>query len=86
MGDKIISYTPRYNAFFPTTGSKYGQNNFATDGEGTDIFDYLKAHSEFGVDAVDYVHLMMYDLDAQTAFVGAPEQYFVQEHYDAVRF
>jgi chitinase len=84
MGDKIISYTPRYNAFFPTTGSKYGQNNFATDGEGADIFDYLKAHSEFGVDAVDFVHLMMYDLDAQTAFVGAPEQYFVQEHYDAV--
>ena len=84
MGDKIISYTPRYNAFFPTTGSKYGQNNFATDGEGTDIFDYLKANSDYGVDAVDYVHLMMYDLDATDAFVGATEQYFVQKHYDAV--
>ncbi|KAH8086728.1 hypothetical protein JL720_7171 [Aureococcus anophagefferens] len=67
MGDKIISYTPRYNAFFPTAGSKYGQNNFATDGEGADIFDYLKANSDYG-----------------TAFVGATEQYFVQEHYDAV--
>ncbi|KAH8059359.1 hypothetical protein JL722_5382 [Aureococcus anophagefferens] len=84
MGDKIISYTPRYNAFFPKAGSKYGQNNFATDGEGTDIFNYLKANSDYGVDAVDYVHLMMYDLDATDAFVGATEQYFVAAHYDAV--
>ena len=26
------------------------------------------------------------DINAQEGFPGAPEQYFVQEHYDAVRF
>ncbi|KAH8057154.1 hypothetical protein JL722_6795 [Aureococcus anophagefferens] len=84
MEDMWICYTPRYNAFFPTTGSTYGQNNIMTDGEGIDIFDYVVANSAYGVDAVDYVHLMMYDLDATTAFADATESYFVQAHYDAV--
>ena len=84
MEDMWICYTPRYNAFFPTTGSTYGQNNIMTDGEGIDIFDYVAANSAYGVDAVDYVHLMMYDLDATTAFADATESYFVQAHYDAV--
>ena len=26
------------------------------------------------------------DINAQEGFPGAPEQYFIQEHYDAVRF
>ncbi|KAH8059222.1 hypothetical protein JL721_9316 [Aureococcus anophagefferens] len=84
MEDMWICDTPRYNAFFPTTGSAYGQNNIMTDGEGIDIFDYVVANSAYGVDAVDYVHLMMYDLDATTAFADATESYFVQAHYDAV--
>ena len=85
MGDKIISYTPRYNAFFPTTGSDYGQKNLATDGEGIDVFDVLKAESEFGVDAVDYVHLMMYDIHSAEGFHDAPpEGFFSRDHYDAV--
>ena len=85
MGDKIISYTPRYNAFFPTTGSDYGQKNLATDGEGIDVFDVLKTESEFGVDAVDYVHLMMYDIHSAEGFHDAPpEGFFSRDHYDAV--
>ena len=35
---------------------------------------------EQGID----VHYMMYDINAQEGFPSAPEQYFVQQHYDAV--
>ena len=46
----------------------------------------MAQNSPYGVDAISYVHYMMYDINAQEGFPGAPEQYFVQEHYDAVRF
>lgn len=82
MENKWIVYTPRYNAFFE--GGAYGSNLFATDGEGLDVFRYITAHSQYGIDAVDYVNLMMYDINAQEAFSGATQPYFVQSHYDAV--
>merc|ERR1712061_438753 len=75
MADKLITYTPRYNAFIQ--GGAYNSNQFRTDGEGIDIVQYVAANSAHGVDAVDFVHYMMYDINAQ-------EGYFVEEHYDAV--
>jgi len=82
MADKLITYTPRYNAFLE--GGAYNTNQFKTDGEGIDIVEYVVANSDFGVDAIDFVHYMMYDINAQEGFQNAPEQYFVMEHYDAV--
>jgi len=82
MGDKLITYTPRYNAFL--ANGAYNSNEFRTDGEGIDIVNYVVANSAFGVDAIDFVHYMMYDIDAQEGFKNAPQQYFVEEHYDAV--
>merc|ERR1712039_601273 len=35
MADKLITYTPRYNAFIQ--GGAYNSNEFRTDGEGIDI-------------------------------------------------
>lgn len=82
MADKLITYTPRYNAFL--SGGAYGSAPFKTDGEGSDVVEYVVANSAHGVDAIDYVHYMMYDINAQQGFPGAQEPYFVQEHYDAV--
>ena len=82
MGDMLITYTPRYNAFFENGG--YGSNSIRTDGEGIDVVNYVANNSPFGVDALDYVHYMMYDLDARTGFVDADHAYFTQDHYDAV--
>ena len=79
LSDKWILYTPRYNAFFPTSGSTYGNIALNTDGEGIDVLAGLDS-----VDDLDYVHFMMYDLDARSAFSGATEAYFVQDHYDKV--
>ena len=82
MGDRIISYTPRYNAFWD--GGAYGSAQFRTDGEGIDVVEYVAENSAYGVDAIDYVHFMMYDINAQEGFPGAPEEYFVRQHYDYV--
>jgi len=82
MADKLITYTPRYNAFLE--GGAYNTNEFRTDGEGIDIVEYVVANSAHGVDAIDFVHYMMYDINAQEGFKNAPEEYFVEEHYDAV--
>jgi hypothetical protein len=79
LSDKWILYTPRYNAFFPESGSTYGNIALNTDGEGIDVLEGLDS-----VDDLDYVHFMMYDLDARSAFSGATEAYFVQDHYDKV--
>lgn len=57
---------------------------FATDAEGLNVVDYVSTHSEHGLDAIDYVNLMMYDIDAKEAFRDATEPWFVQAHYDAV--
>ena len=106
MGDRIISYTPRYNAFWADRA--YGSAAFRTDGEGIDVVNYVSENSAYGVDAIDYVHFMMCrrsaslrlrtpstrlvspldsradDINAQEGFPGAPEQYFVRQHYDYV--
>merc|ERR1711933_647407 len=82
MADKLITYTPRYNAFLQ--GGAYNSNEFRTDGEGIDIVEYVVANSAHGVDAIDFVHYMMYDINAQEGWKNAPEEYFVEEHYDAV--
>ena len=79
ISDKWILYTPRYNAFFPESGSPYGNSPLNTDGEGIDVLEGLDS-----VDDLDFVHFMMYDLDARSAFGSATESYFVQAHYDAV--
>jgi hypothetical protein len=60
LSDKWILYTPRYNAFFPTSGSTYGNIALNTDGEGIDVLAGLDS-----VDDLDYVHFMMYDLDVR---------------------
>ena len=57
MGDRIISFTPRYNAFWDS--GAYGSAQFRTDGEGIDVVEYVGANSAYGVDAIDYVHFMM---------------------------
>ena len=57
LGDRIISYTPRYNAFWADRA--YGSAAFRTDGEGIDVVEYCREHSAYGVDAIDYVHFMM---------------------------
>ena len=80
LGDKWLTYTPRYNAFW--ADGAHGSNEFATDGEGADVVDYVLKN--YGPDAIDYVHLMMYDINAQEGFKDAPEPYFTVEHYDAV--
>ena len=59
MDDAIISYTPRYNAFFASDGA-FGNAPIRTDGEGIDVLNYVSEHSTFGADAIDYVHYMMY--------------------------
>jgi chitinase len=82
LGSTLITYTPRYNAFI--SGGAYNSNEFGTDDEGTDVVDYVKANSPFGVDAIDYIHLMMYDINAQEGFKDAPEEYFTAEHYEDV--
>merc|ERR1712187_249854 len=82
MADNEITYTPRYNAFLQ--GGAYNSNEFRTDGEGIDIVEYVVANSARGVDAIDFVHYMMYDINAQEGWKNAPEEYFVEEHYDAV--
>ena len=38
MTDKLITYTPRYNAFIE--GGAYNTNQFRTDGEGIDVVEY----------------------------------------------
>jgi len=55
-----------------------------TDGEAIDVTEYVVQNSAYGVDAIDFVHFMMYDMAAGRAFEDAPEDYFVQAHYDAV--
>merc|ERR1712176_1658415 len=82
MAEKLITYTPRYNAFIQ--GGAYNSNQFRTDGEGIDIVEYVVANSAYGVDAINFVHYMMYDINAQEGFKNAPQEYFVEEHYDAV--
>ena len=57
MAEKLITYTPRYNAFIQ--GGAYNTNQFRTDGEGIDVVEYVVANSPYGVDAIDYVHYMM---------------------------
>jgi len=79
LSDKWILYTPRYNAFFPTTNSPHGNAALNTDGEGLDVIAQLD-----NIDDLDFVHFMMYDLDAKTAFPSSTTNYFVQAHYDAV--
>merc|ERR1712174_176904 len=69
MADKLITYTPRYNAFLD--GGNYNTNQFRTDGEGIDVVEYVVANSA-------------HDINAQEGFKNAPEEYFVEEHYDAV--
>merc|ERR1712061_34658 len=44
----------------------------------------VAVNSAHGVDAIDFVHYMMYDINAQEGWKNAPEEYFVEEHYDAV--
>jgi len=82
LQDKLIVYTPRYNAFWKD--GAHGSTQLATDGEGLDVVNYITAHSDFGVDALDFVNLMMYDIDAKEAFSSATESWFVQSQYDAV--
>merc|ERR1712038_921348 len=65
-------------------GGAYNSNQFRTDGEGIDIVEYVVANSAHGVDAINFVHYMMYDINAQEGFKNAPQGYFVKEHYDAV--
>ena len=84
LGDKTIHYTPRYNAFWRSGAGPPNANAFKTDGEGVDVVAYVDAHSEFGGDAIDYVHLMMYDIAATESFADAEEDFFVRAHYDAV--
>ena len=38
MAEKLITYTPRYNAFIE--GGAYNTNEFRTDGEGIDVVEY----------------------------------------------
>ena len=57
LGDRIISFTPRYNAFWDS--GAYGSAQFRTDGEGIDVVGYVSENSPYGVDAIDYVHFMM---------------------------
>mmetsp|Transcript_30089 Transcript_30089/g.93076 ORF Transcript_30089/g.93076 Transcript_30089/m.93076 type:complete len:1269 (-) Transcript_30089:147-3953(-) len=82
MGDKLITYTPRYNGFL--ANGAYGSIPLQTDGEAVDVVDYVAANSPYGVDAIDFVHFMMYDIDARSGFAGATSPCFVQSQYDAV--
>ena len=59
MGDKLITYTPRYNGFL--ANGAYGSIPLQTDGEAIDVVDYVAANSPYGVDAIDFVHFMMYE-------------------------
>merc|ERR1712232_366451 len=59
-------------------------NQFATDGEGLEVAAYVTAHSPYGIDAIDYVNLMMYDIHAKEAFTTAEEPWFIQSQYEAV--
>ena len=68
MGDRIISFTPRYNAFWD--GGAYGSAQFRTDGEGIDVVGYVSENSPYGVDAIDYVHFMMCRRSASFATRG----------------
>jgi len=82
LQDKLIVYTPRYNAFWKD--GAHGSNPLVTDGEGLDVVNYITAHSDVGVGSIDFVNLMMYDIDAKQAFSEATESEFVQPQYDAV--
>ena len=46
MGDRIISFTPRYNAFWDS--GAYGSAQFRTDGEGIDVVEYVSENSPYG--------------------------------------
>eukprot|EP00940_MAST-03C_sp_MAST-3C-sp2_P001703 g1703.t1 len=82
-----IVYTPRYNAFFShMTSTMFHHNEFATDGEGLDVVDTVdQLYPDGGFHwAVDYVHLMMYDIAANEAFHDTNSPVFERQHYDAV--
>ena len=61
MQDKQIGYTTRFNAFMEN-GSEYGFSNFASDGEGLAINNWLKAHGSSLNAVVDWVNIMAYDV------------------------
>merc|ERR1712039_1149464 len=84
MTDKLITYTPRYNAFLQN--GAYNTNQFRTDGEGIDVVEYVVANSAHGVDAIDFVHYMMYDINAQEGFKNAPEEYFVEHEKSMISY
>lgn len=92
LSDKWIVYTPRYNGCFAKGDTTYSQNNFKTDGESLDVANYLAdstngytgPYGGGGVGAIDYVHFMMYDIAANEGFSDTSDEYFNDNHYDAV--
>ncbi|MDP6772324.1 MAG: hypothetical protein QF704_16580, partial [Anaerolineales bacterium] len=94
---KTVSYTPRYNAFFPFNGSTTIQSQpkiivpHNTNAEGLDLVKYIDA-SQFKTnpkkaaqDIISYCGLMMYDISAQDAFNAAHNpsisNAFSMQHY-----
>jgi len=82
LADKLIIYTPRYNGFLEN--GAYNSLELATDGEAIDVVNYVEDNSAYGVDAIDFVHFMMYDIDAREAFSDATSPCFVLSQYDDV--
>lgn len=83
LRDKWILYTPRYNAFFRQDSQDYDNKPLNTDGEGLDMIASLVADGGTIAD-LDFVHFMMYDINAQEAFNNATQTYFVEAHYQSV--
>lgn len=80
--DTLLIYTPRYNAFW--RDGAYSTFSLATDGEGLDTFDWLRENCPSGIDTLDYVNYMAYDIAATEGFTNASEDYFVDFIYDAI--
>ena len=62
LKSKEIGYTTRFNAFWTSLDRPSGFDEFASDGEGITINEYLKKHNKSLNDIVDWVNIMAYDI------------------------
>lgn len=82
LSNMDIVYTPRYNAFW--RGGAYNSNSFPTDGEGLDNFGWLRDHCLHGMNAINYINFMVYDIAANEGFRDASQPYFELFQYQKV--
>jgi len=83
MSDKLIGYTTRFNAFWQTKDSPlWIKTSFTSAGEGIEIANYLAGMGCSLDDIVDWVNIMMYDVNP--ACLNTAEGKFAIDQYKDV--